>query len=447
MKYVLRFTPLLLLFVVLTSCLEEKCESEVAYIVYEPVYLEEDAFRKEIVATEARELCTPAGFYVYGDYLLVVEYDEGLHIMDNSDVANPIPVSFLPVGGAVGLSVRNNILYVNNYVDLVTFDLGDVENPAMLGRTEYAFDSYGVFNANLGYSRVVVEYIETSATQTVPCGSSYYGYGCYFEDDILLAQQGIFPTRRVDASLAFASANEANFGSAGFAGGQDDFVGVGGSLARFTITNQTLYTVNESSLKAFSLEDPANPLLTGTVQLNWGVETIFPGGDELYIGTNSGMHIMDASDPLNPQWLSTMQHVRACDPVVVSGDRAYVTLKGGDECGGFTNQLDVVDISNKRAPQLIRSITLQGPVGLTAGNDRLFICEPGFGMSIFPLDESGMPVEDQQIMLPELGNARDVIGLHARRHLLLIGQNGIEQLRYDELGETLESLSLIEVCP
>ena len=35
----------------------------------------------------------------------------------------------------------------------------------------------------------------------------------------------------------------------------------------------------------------------------------------------------------------------SCDPVVVQGDYAFVTLRGGTECQGFSNQLDIIDIS------------------------------------------------------------------------------------------------------
>ncbi|PHI21129.1 hypothetical protein CEQ90_03655 [Lewinellaceae bacterium SD302] len=441
---------LLLLAIVFSGCIEEKCESELTYTVYKPVYLEESQFRVNIEAEAARELCRTGAFYVYGDYLFITEQEEGMHIFDNANPENPVAISFLPVGGIVGLAVRNDILYVNNYYDLVTFSLDDPTAPDMLHRTEYAFDTYGVFNASGLNNRVVTEYIETDETVTISCSDARWGRGCFvdattnafFAADCDIRRQSSFGI--ADAAFANGSIGESSSNSGASAGGQDQVLGFGGSLARFTFTNNTLYVVNESQLEAFDLSDPARPQEAGVVQLNWGVETIFPAGDELYIGTTTGMHIMDASDPLNPELLSTMEHVRSCDPVVVSGDRAYVTLRGGTNCGGFTNQLEVVDITDKRNPERVQIVQMNGPVGLSVGNDKLFVCEPGRGMSIFELDEEGMPMESVTLV-EELDDARDVIGLHADRHLITIGELGAEQVRYSDTNE-ITYLSSLEIC-
>lgn len=441
MKTLFQFTLLFCLALVFTGCLEEQCESEQTYIVYEPVYLDIADFRKEISKTDARELCNPSGFYVYGDYLLVIEYNDGLHIMDNSNPAAPQAIAYLPVGGAVGLSVRNNILYINNYFDLLTFDLQDPTNPQMLHRTENVFETYGVFNPGGEYNRVVTGYVETPVRQVLDCNSSMGGYpGYFFADERLVARVGLFGGNRVDAA-AFVSVHE----TANNAGGQNETVGVGGSLARFTITNQTLYVVNDRELKAFDLATPSEPAEAGTVTLGWGVETIFPNGDELYIGTTTGMHIMDASDPLNPAWLGSISHVRSCDPVVVSGDKAYVTLLGGGGCGGSSNQLDIVDISDKTAPEIVQTHQMNGPVGLSVGNQKLFICEPGFGMKILELNEEGL-LSGESSTLNVYNQARDIIGLHRDQHLITIGTDGVRQLQYNEQSE-VEELSLLNICP
>ncbi len=132
---------------------------------------------------------------------------------------------------------------------------------------------------------------------------------------------------------------------------QPDVVGVGGSLARFTIANSTLYTVEDQNLTAFGLQDPTRPERAGMVNLGWGIETIFPQGDLLFVGANNGMHILRATDPLNPEYLSTFTHVRACDPVVVRGNRAYVTIWADSDCSvQARDQLEVIDISNPRQP-------------------------------------------------------------------------------------------------
>ncbi|MEL6140123.1 MAG: hypothetical protein AAFU67_00725 [Bacteroidota bacterium] len=441
MKNILRVLPLFLLAIAFTSCLEEKCNSTITYVRYDPVYLYPEDYRVDIIAEGPQDLCEPGGFYVYEDYLLVIEKNKGLHILDNADASNPAAVSFLPVKGAVGLAVRNDVLYINNYTDLVAFGLTDPASPTMLSRTEDVFEQYGAFVTDPNFQgAIIVDYIETDEELILDCDDQDANIlpVCFFAD----CWWGF---RGANNDRIFASTTE----SAGaFAdqssGGSGEQVGIGGSLARFTIAAGTLYAVEETNLKAFSLADPSNPAFSGTVNLQWGVETIFPYGDELYIGTNSGMHIMNIDDPLNPVRLSSMEHVRACDPVVVSNDKAYVTLRGGGPCGGFSNQLEIVDVANPSQPVRLATYPMSGPVGLTVADGKLFICEPDYQFNVYDLDDEGM-LGDLLSRHAELSYARDVIGLPWLDQLITIGSEGVDQLRYDEAGN-LTNLSRLEIC-
>lgn len=435
MKVLTQLFILLLLTLLATSCLEEKCDSRVQYIAYEPVLVNADEFRTNIVASDARDLCTPSGFYVYGDYLMVVEAKEGLHILDNSNPASPRAISFLPVKGAAGLAVRNDVLYINNYVDLVSFDLSNPSSPTMLGRTQDVFEPYSIFTNDLGYEEMVVDYRQTDAVQFLPCDDPRNGQDFFWGDENVLFVNSISSVR--------ASADLANFGNSS-GGGSGEQVGIGGSLARFTITNGTLYAVDESRLKAFDLSNAAQPVFQGNVQLQWGVETIFPNGNELYIGTNRGMHIYDASDPLNPALLSSIEHVQSCDPVIVKGDRAYVTLRGGNICGGFDNQLEIYNVSNPSSPSLMQTYRMDGPAGLTIADNKLFICQPGFNLKVYALENNGLRGAELNTD-NSLSQSMDVIGLEWVDRLIIRSTNGIQQMNYNERG-VLTLLSELDIC-
>src|SRR5690606_21363599 len=83
-----------------------------------------------------------------------------------------------------------------------------------------------------------------------------------------------------------------------------------------------------------------------TVSIGFDVETIFPYGEKLFIGSASAMYIYDISDPKNPARQGTVSHIRACDPVVADGNYAYVTLRNNNSgCGGSQNILNIYDIS------------------------------------------------------------------------------------------------------
>ena len=80
-------------------------------------------------------------------------------------------------------------------------------------------------------------------------------------------------------------------GETSFSAGGDSNTGIGGSMARFTIKGDYLYTVDSYDLKTFDIKDKVNPEITSEVNLGWGIETIFPYGENLFIGAQSGMHI------------------------------------------------------------------------------------------------------------------------------------------------------------
>src|SRR6476661_2864520 len=77
--------------------------------------------------------------------------------------------------------------------------------------------------------------------------------------------------------------------------------GTGGSLARFTVVNNYLYTVDKENLKVYDISYPMNPLYVRTVPIGFEIETIFPFGNKLFIGSTSMVHIFSIADPSNPQ--------------------------------------------------------------------------------------------------------------------------------------------------
>ena len=74
-------------------------------------------------------------------------------------------------------------------------------------------------------------------------------------------------------------------GSCGTAEGLSDSgaTGVGGSLARFTVVNNHLYTVGDQKLKVFDISTPSIPKPGQSINLGWGIETIFPFGNTLLL--------------------------------------------------------------------------------------------------------------------------------------------------------------------
>ena len=154
--------------------------------------------------------------------------------------------------------------------------------------------------------------------------------------------------------------------------------GTGGSLARFTVAGDYLYTVDDNSLNVFNITNNEKPAFKDKKYLGFGAETIFPKGDNLFIGTNTGMFIYDISNAGNPDLLSFFEHVMACDPVVADGHFAYVTLNSNRQtCWRWTNELQVINLSDLTNPYLLRAYEMVGPQGLAINKDSLWVCDAG----------------------------------------------------------------------
>lgn len=137
------------------------------------------------------------------------------------------------------------------------------------------------------------------------------------------------------------------------------------------------------------------------------------------------MHIYDNANPVSPTHLSTFQHARVCDPVVVNDNIAYVTLRNGTQCGGFINQLDVIDITSLTNPTLIKSYPMANPHGLGIDFPNLFICEGKHGLKSFDVKS---PLDIRQLEHLSGQDAYDVIPLN--KTLLMIGKDGLYQFDY-----------------
>lgn len=425
---------LLLLTLLVTGCLEDKCEDIVTYQVYEPVTVSAGDWRASTFAvTEpSGEVCDPSGFYVYGDYLFVLDRGAGLHVIENSDNDNPNPVAFVAVPGGEGIAVRNDVLYINQYVDLLAFDLREPAAPKLLSRTEDVFEpglvfAYGI----LAEDTYIVDYVATDERYEVDCNSPQF----QLRNDAFMLED---MSRLQVTSGAFNSAGTP-------LRGQPDQVGQGGSLARFTITQGNLYVVEDNSLKTFSLADPSAPEYVTTNYLDWGIETIFSYGELLFIGSQTGMHIFSARDPLAPEFLSTFEHVRHCDPVVVQNDLAYVTMWGGSECGNQGDRLMVIDVSDPASPELLQETPMSNSHGLGIDGDRLFLCSGPEGLGVYTLTGAGLLGE----RLHDYSGieAKDVIVRADRHELVVFGWNqaGIRQLDYTNDG-ALSVVSEINIC-
>lgn len=213
--------------------------------------------------------------------------------------------------------------------------------------------------------------------------------------------------------------------------------GQGGSLTRFAIQGNYLYTASKSTISVFDISTQDFELIKEE-NVGFGLETIVARGAYLYLGASDAMYIYSISNPENPQFIFRYSHIVSCDPVVVEGTKAYVTLSSGSSCNRGTNALEIIDISNPTNPTLIANYPMNSPLGLGISNNILFICEQEYGFKMYNVSN---PTNIQLLDQVSDVHAYDVIVWNGIA--TVTGNTGIYQFSY--ANNELQQLSVIPI--
>lgn len=400
-----------------SGCLKDHCSR--TYALYKPVYKTLKEVRANMKGNAPTALQQTGKLYIYGKYIFLNELNKGIHIIDNTSPADPKNIAFIDIPGNVDLAVKGNTLYADSYSDLVSFDISDPK--AVVAKN---------FNDNVFPDRNIYYVRNTGVTNP---------------DSILTVSGWVVKDTTVDcdtyASLekdyySLASADsKGNYASPQMGGG-----GQGGSMARFTLVDNYLYTVTTNTLNTFDVTTPQQPSFVKKTQLdNWAIETIFPLKDKLFIGSSTGLFIYDVSTPATPTRLGSFSHVRSCDPVIAEGQYAWVTLRTGTACMGSTNQLEVIDVSNLTSPSFIKAYQMKNPHGLSKDENLLFLCDGADGLKIFDVAD----VNNIKLLKQVDGiDAFDVITVNKRA--LVVAKDGLYQFNYTDVNNVklLSKISL-----
>ncbi|MFO7979163.1 MAG: hypothetical protein R6U64_10940 [Bacteroidales bacterium] len=414
----LRLLLILLITASLGGCTSN---NEFSYLANVPEYMGFAEFRASFKSSPARSIEQAGKIYLKDQYLFINELNEGIHVLDNTDPANPMKVVFYEIPGNVDIAIRGNILFADSYVDLVAIDITDIRNPVEVGRLEMAFPQVTAFPEDPEYPLGLVDYtkgviVGWKIEQVSHTESYWNGWGWF--------------GGRVSMDMANGGPE---------AGVQ---TGVGGSMARFILNDQFLYAITDPYvLKTLDVSDESQMVAIDSIQPWREMETLFRLDDHLFIGTTTGMMIYDVKDAAHPLFVSNLDHVNACDPVVVENDIAYVTLRSGNACNGFSNQLDVIDVADLQNPKLLKSYPMFNPFGLGIDNGTLFICDGADGLKIYDVTNP-LAIQSNLIAHFPAIDTYDVIPYN--KVLLMVGQDGLFQYDYSDLQD-IRLLSHIEV--
>lgn len=202
-------------------------------------------------------------------------------------------------------------------------------------------------------------------------------------------------------------------------------------MARFTVQGDYLYAVDIEKLSTFKIDNPQDVSRLNLQYLGFGIETIYPHENHLFIGDQNGMHIYSIANPERPEKKSFTPHFRSYDPVVVQGNFAYVTLRTGEGMMGGVNALYIFDISNLYNPQRVKEYAMTNPRGLGIDGDLLFLCDDG--LKVFQVSNGIDLTLLQRFNIPAI----DVIPDNP--YLYVVTEQGLVQYKYENNSLTLLS--------
>lgn len=415
----------------LQSCKDKHIETR-TFTANVPIYKSYDQMRTEVGSKETQPLKNPGKIYVFGSYILVNEFHKGIHVINNQDPYNPQNIGFLNIPGNVDISVKGNILYADSYTDLVAIDISDPKNIKETKRVkdvlQYSVPKYDERYplAKIDETRGVIAGWEIKEV-TETCLNKECGSFRFNENGMLVSET-----------------QNGGFGATQGGNARNATVEVGGSMSRFAIKEDCLYVISSvSDLKVFDISNTSSPSVSSAVMVSsWNtIETTFVYEDHLFIGAQNGMFIYDISS-CTPEYVSQFEHAEACDPVVVYDNYAYVSLNSQGPCGGWQNQVDVVDISDISNPNWTTTIQMDHPKGLSIdpNNNVLFVCDGESGLKMY--DISNVDNSSWSYLSQVSGvDAYDAILLFDR--LMLIGDDGLYQYTYTDV----DNITQISVIP
>lgn len=431
--YTLSFLQLFLFSLLFSSCsLFEKDEIveedlvDVTYFV--PVYETTDQLAQKVSINPPKDYAEAGKIVTYQQYIFINKPQEGIHVVDNSDPANPQNLHFISIPGSLDMSIIDDHLYSDMYSALVVFDISSITEPQLV--EDFTVEDVFYYNPYITLDVVINTTEIGQYTRYEPIDNSLgivTGWRTEVRQEPLEDQQlRYLMLESADVSTT-ATTDGANFGE----------VSTAGSMTRFLPIDRYLYTINFNELVLFSIAEDYRPSRFARLDTGTQAETLFQLNDLLFVGSTTGMLMYDVSSPSNPDYINSINHFRSCDPVVADTDYAYVTLRGGTNCFTETNELQIIAISDPQNLEVVSRQVMFNPHGLAIHEDFLIVCDGGAGLKVLNVEDR---VNPEVVTTESIPFAYDIIVDYP--NAVVVGEGVIYQYNLSTLPEITKTAEL-----
>lgn len=245
------------------------------YEVAVPITMSVADFRASVKLVAPREIEESGKIYIYEDYIFINDKMKGILIVDNT-YFDPEKISYIEIPQNTDFAVKDDVLYANSGMDMVTFDIRDIHNIKIKERLENVFEfSYPELPASVQYA----DLSGFNQNETVILGYTTEIREVEMRNDMFF-----------ESNSDIANNSSENTGA--------------GAMARFNIAGDYLYTVGRSELNVFDISNLSSATKLNSEYVGWQIETIFNKAGYLYLGSAAGMFIYSIEDPSAPTYVS-----------------------------------------------------------------------------------------------------------------------------------------------
>lgn len=431
--YTLSFLQLFLFSLLFSSCSlfekEEIVEEDLVDVTYfVPVYETTDQLAQKVSIDPPKDYAEAGKIVTYQQYIFINKPQEGIHVVDNSDPANPQNLHFISIPGSLDMSIIDDHLYSDMYSALVVFDISSITEPQLI--EDFTVEDVFYYNPYITLDLVINTTEIGQYTRYEPIDNSL-GIVTSWRTEVRqepIEDQELRYLMLESADVSITATTEgANFGE----------VSTAGSMIRFLPIDRYLYTINFNELVLFSIAEDYRPSRFARLDTGTQAETLFQLNDLLFVGSTTGMLMYDVASPSNPDYINSINHFRSCDPVVADADYAYVTLRGGTNCFTETNELQIIAISDPQNLEVVSRQVMFNPHGLAIHEDFLIVCDGGAGLKVLNVEDR---VNPEVVTTESIPFAYDIIVDYP--NAVVVGEGVIYQYNLSALPEITKTAEL-----
>ncbi len=132
---------LFVLLITMVSCNNDQVDYEMITVAT-PELMSKAEFRNSVEVLGPQNIDEAGKIYAYNDYIFVNDEFQGIHVIDNTNPESPQAIAYIKLPGNVDISIKNNFLYADSSIDLVVFDISNINGIQLVARLENVFTVY-----------------------------------------------------------------------------------------------------------------------------------------------------------------------------------------------------------------------------------------------------------------------------------------------------------------